>query len=156
MARDQSALSIAAQKNLASQAGRPIADPVDEKDPVPLSTEAKNRRDILMNMYENELPENLPSFELLARMTLTDCIAVINNKLEKARESAGVGSDVEAFQRATTPVVYSTVQIDNRLDQLHSATFLRAPLSEPEVWSHLMPKKLAQVWSLCFLFKFCD
>lgn len=150
LARDQSAVLSAAHRNLALQGGRPMATLEDELGEIPLSTEAKNCRDLLMNMYDNSLPDNLPSFELLATLSLSDCREVISSKLEKSKDSTDT-VDVDAFQKATCLVHYNLPQVDNRLDQLHSATFLRAPLSEPEVWSHLMPKKLPQVISeLCY------
>jgi len=147
MARDQSVLAAAAKKSLASQTGRTEAS-IDSQEDIPhdnvLSPRAESMKKIMENLFF-DLPEGLPDWEVMKDMSHTDCIAVINMKIERIRSTVGDGSESEAFQKATTPVSYNLPQIDDRLAQLHSASFLRAPLSEPVVYWHLLGKKHAQV-----------
>ena len=140
VAEDQSALSSAAQRNMANQKGRQFGDG-DALEEVQLSAEALNLQAILKNMFGDDLPEDLPSWDLLCTMSVTDCMSVVKAKIDRVKEVAGECSDVDAFQKATTPIVYDTTQVDDRLTKIHSASLLRAPLSEPTVWWNLMSKK---------------
>ena len=147
LALDQSKINAAAHRSIVQQSGRPLAQAESVLDTSSMSLEAKERLDVLENLYNGSLPDNMPSFELLAKMPVKDCIDIVNVKREVSREASEGVSDVDAFKQATIPVVYNLPQIDDRLTQLHSASFLRAPLSEPAVYTHLIPKKLPQVSS---------
>ena len=155
MAKDQSAAAAAAKKALAAQSSRStdFHDAFEEfLEDGGLSEKARQTKEVMENIFF-DLPENLPDWEYLKEMSPADCIAVINAKIEKVRVSVGDGTETESFQKATTPVVYSLPQTDDRLAQLHSASFLRAPLSEPGVYWHLLGKRHAQVFSFWCLIK---
>ena len=137
MATDQSKVNLDAIRSLGLQSGRPMADDGDPSLPE-LSLEAKNRKDILSNIFPN-LPSDLPSWELLAAMSVPDAMSVIKEKIQQAKDDENISADVDSFKKATTPVSYTKIQVDDRLTNLHSASFLRAPLSEDNVWAHLVP-----------------
>ena len=134
-------MSSAAQRNMANQAGRQLGDGDAPQDVVQLSAEALNRQAVLKNMFGDDLPEDLPSWEHLCTMSVADCKSVVDAKIERAKNLSGECSEVDSFQKATTPVIYESTQVDDRLTQIHSASLLRAPLSEPIVWWNLMKKK---------------
>ena len=137
----------AAQASMSLQSGRPMSDQYNVA-PTQLSAEAKDRRDLLCNMFP-DMPSNLPSWELMSTMSVSDSMAFVSAKIEKAKDLVGDGLDIEAFQKATTPILYSSEQWDDRVTKLHSASFLRAPLSEPLVYWHLLEKKREHVSPKC-------
>ena len=132
----------AAQASMSLQTGRPLSTPASGIPPQ-MSAEARDRRDLLSNMFP-DMPRNLPAWELMATMSVPDNMAFITAKMEQVKDVGG-GSDIESFQKATSPVLYSSEQWDGRLTKLHSASFLRAPLSEPVVYWHLLEKKREHV-----------
>jgi hypothetical protein len=142
IAPDQSALASAAQRSLAHQAGRQFADAEDDStEVVQLSAVARNIKAAMLSVFGDELPVDLPSWELLSSMSAPDCMSIIQAKIDRGKEVAGECSDMDAFQKATTPVLYNTPQTDDRLTKIHTASLIRAPLSEPIVWWPLMQKK---------------
>ena len=135
-AQNAARVDLARQRANDPQAAKPCQIQEEED----LSPAAVQRKSQMSALYQ-PLPPGLPSWETLAHLDPGVCIQYIENRRADTRDQK---NEISSLSAATSEMLYPET-IDDCLQQLHPARFLRASLAHHSLYWDQVPVKLENV-----------